>query len=200
MCLNETYGKVRIGKHLYDDFPTQNGPKQGDALSPLLFNFALECVIRRVQENQMGLKLHGSHQPLVYADDLNLLGDKINTIKKNTEAFIYASKEVGLEVKAEKTKCMLPPRHQNAEKDHDINIVDKCFENVAQFRYLGTTVTNQNLIHEEVKRRLNSCDACRHSVQNLLSSRLVSKISCGSVWVGNLVSDIKGGTCLRTGY
>jgi hypothetical protein len=84
MCLKETYSKVRIGKHLSDSSPIQNGLKQGDALSPLLLNFALEYVVRKVQENQVGLTLTGTHQFLAYAGVVILLGDNIDTIKKNT--------------------------------------------------------------------------------------------------------------------
>jgi hypothetical protein len=109
-----------ICKHLSDTFHTQNILKQGDALSPLLFNFALEYAIKKVQDSQMGLKFNGTHRLLVYADDVNLLGDNIDTTKKNIETLIDASKEVGLEVNAEKTKYTLLSRRQNAGQNHDI--------------------------------------------------------------------------------
>jgi hypothetical protein len=68
---------------------------------------------------------------------------------------------------------MLLSRHQNVGRHQDIKIANRSFENVSQFKYLGAIVTNQNLIQEEIKGRLNSGNACYHSVQNLLSSRLL---------------------------
>jgi hypothetical protein len=99
----------------------------------------------------VGLKLNGTHQLLAYADDVNLLGDNIDTIKKNTETLIDARKEVGLEINVQKTKYMLLSLHQNVGQNQDIKIANRSFENVSQFKYFGTTVTNQNLIKEEIK-------------------------------------------------
>jgi hypothetical protein len=82
---NETCSKVHTGKHLSDSLPNQNGLKQGNALSPLLFNFALEYSIRKVQENRLGLKLNGTPQLLDNADDVNLLGDNTETIQMKTQ-------------------------------------------------------------------------------------------------------------------
>jgi len=112
MCHDENYSTIHAGKHLSDMYLIRNGFKQGDTLSPLLFNFAVEYTIRRVQVNQDGLKLNGKHQLLFYADDVNTVGRNLNqhTIKKNTEALIVASKESGLEVNADTTKYMVMPR------------------------------------------------------------------------------------------
>jgi hypothetical protein len=107
MCLNETYSRVRIGKNLPDKFTIENGLRQGDALSPLPFNFALEYAISSVQGNQEGLIPKGTNQVLAYTDVVNMSGKSIDTIQKNTKDLLDASKKVGLEVNPERTKYML---------------------------------------------------------------------------------------------
>ena len=98
MCLTETYSRVRVGRHLSDMFAIRNGLQQGDALLPLIFNLALEYAFRRVQVNQNSFKLNGTHLLFVYADDVNILGGRVHTVKENTETLLVASKEIGLEV------------------------------------------------------------------------------------------------------
>ena len=135
MHLNETYSRVRVGKNLSDMFPVKSGLKQGNALSPLLFNFALEYVIRSIQVNQDGLKLNGTRQLLVYVDDVNILGGTTYTIKKSTEALVIASKENGLDVNADKTKYMVMSQDQNAGQSHNMKIDNSSFERLEEFRY-----------------------------------------------------------------
>jgi len=87
----------------------------------------------------------------------------------------YKVREVGLEVNADKTKYMVMSRDRNAGRDHGVKIDNSSIERVDGFTYLGTTITDQNSIQEEIKRRLKLGNACYHSVQNLFSSRLLSK-------------------------
>ena len=90
-----------MGKNLSEMFPIRNGLIQGDALSPLLFNFAFEYAIKRVQVTQDGLKLNGMHQLLAYAYYVNILGGSALTVKENAEALVVTTKEIGLEVNAD---------------------------------------------------------------------------------------------------
>jgi hypothetical protein len=111
---------------------------------------------------------------LPYADNVNIVGENLDNVNKNTQALLDASKEVGLEVNREKSKHMLMPRSQKIGQNYSIKVANRSFEDVAKFRYLGTTLTDQNCMHEEIKSKLNPGNACCHSVQSFLSSRLLS--------------------------
>jgi len=119
------------------------------------------------------LELNGTHQLLAYADDVNILAGSIYTLKENPEALVAATREIGLDVSADKTKYMVMSRDQNAGRIQSVRSDNNTFERVEEFKYLGTTLTNQNSIAEEIKSSLRSGNACYHSV--LLSSRLLSK-------------------------
>jgi sorting nexin-29 len=120
----------------------------------LLFNSALEYAIKRVQENPEGPKLHRTHQLLAYADDINIVGEDIDTTQKTTEASLNASQKIG--------------------QKHSIKLVNRSFEDVEKFKYLGT-LADQNCMHKEINSRPNSGNTCYHSVQRLSSSHLLSR-------------------------
>jgi hypothetical protein len=156
-------------------FPIRNGLNKGDVSSPFLFNFALEYAIRRVRVNEDGLKLNGTHQLLACADDINILGRSVHTVEKNAEALVVAGKEIGLEVNAVKTEYVIMSGDKNAVQSHSIKTDSSSLERVEQFKYLGTAVTDQNCVQEEIKSRLKVGNACYYLVQNILSSSLLSK-------------------------
>ena len=164
MCLSETYRRVRVGRFLSDAFAIHCGLKQGDALSPLLFNFALEYAIRRAQENRIGLYMNGKYQLLAYADNVNMLGENLQTIRENTEIFIKASKDIGLEVNSEKTKYMITSRQENIVQNQNTVIENLSFEKMEKLKYLGVMVTNTNDIHKGIKCRINMGNACYYSL------------------------------------
>jgi hypothetical protein len=117
------------------------------------------------------LKLNHTHQLLAYADDVNILGGSVHTVKENAKALVVA----GLEVNTDKTTYKVMSRDRNAGWGHSVKIDNNYIERVEEFKYLGVTLTGQNSIQEEIKSRLKLGNTCYHSVQNLLSSRLLSK-------------------------
>ena len=118
----------------------------------------------------IGLELSGKHQLFVYVHDVNMLGENLQTIRENTELFIKASKDIGLEVNV---AMVTPPKECNTKSKYIIG--NLLIENVEKFKYLGVRVTNPNDNSEEIKRRLNMGNACYYSLEKILSSRLISK-------------------------
>ena len=121
------------------------------------------------------MKLNGTHQLLAYADYVNILGGSVHTVKKNAEALVAATEGSGLEVNAHNTKYMTVSRDENAGRIRSMKMDNSSIERVEDFKYLGTTLTNQNSTQEEMTCRLKLGNACYYSVQNLLSSSLLAK-------------------------
>jgi hypothetical protein len=135
MFLKEKYSKIRVGKYLSDVLIIKNGLKHEDALSPLLFTFTLEYAIRKVEVKQDGLKLNGTHKLLVYADDVDIMGGSVHTIKY-TNALLDGSKGIGLEVNVDKTTYIVMSRDQNAGLSHSIKTDNSFLVNVEEIKCL----------------------------------------------------------------
>jgi hypothetical protein len=149
MRLNVTYRES-------DVFPCKIDLKEDDVLS--------HCFRTCFQLNQDGMILNGTHQLLVYADDVSILVGKVHTIKKNTENLLVSSEEMEVEVNVNKTKFKAMFHYQSAKLYQNKKADNISFERVKQFKHRGTTLTYKISIEEEIKSRMNSGNTCYHSV------------------------------------
>jgi len=151
ICNQQTYCKVRFMGETSEAFECKTGLRQGDALSSILLNLALEQVIRDMHEKRE-MELVGMNTILAYVDDLVILGSSTNEIKTSAEKLFKANQNMGLIVNEEKTKYMVMSRQVTPKSN--FKIYGYSFEQVKEFKYLGVNINEENNMHEEIKIRL----------------------------------------------
>ena len=177
-CIGNSKAKVRIGNRNTDTFSINNGLKQGDGLSPLLFNIVLDMAIKNAN---IGLEIFTNQGPemlLAYADDIDTVG---GSTVKTKEMFVKIEKEtrkVGLTINEDKTKYMHVSRGPRGDRiRQNITMDTYNFECVSQFQYLGAVITSDNDVSSEIKMRIQKGNRCFFAMRDLFKSRLLSKYS-----------------------
>ncbi|KAJ0179056.1 hypothetical protein K1T71_005831 [Dendrolimus kikuchii] len=168
--------RVRVGRELSDDFAVITGLKQGDALSPTLFNLVLEYVLRRVMTLEVGVQLNGRHKVIGYADDLALLGENREEIIKAAKVLEQEAKKVGLKINTDKTEYLHMKRYKNTRiACTNLHVGDTLYKGASKFKYLGCTITDTNSREEEIHIRVQNALRCSAALHKVLVSRLLSR-------------------------
>ncbi|KAL4103343.1 hypothetical protein QTP88_018720 [Uroleucon formosanum] len=183
MCNNKTVLKVRFLQTLSPAFEVNSGLRQGDALSPTLFNLGLEKVIREAYEDRR-MEVIGEETILAYADDIVLLGNTREEISHSLSKLIEVSKNMGLCINEEKTKLMILSR-RNVDQSN-LKVGSMNFEKVDNFKYLGVNINNSNNMHKEIKERISNGNRCYFSINKLLRSKLLSRKSKTTLYTSYL--------------
>ena len=173
MCYSNTKCRVRIGGELTDAFDVRGGLKQGCALSTLLFNLTLEWVMRQTPAGT-GVRLGDvTEDRLAYADDVDFFGENWDELKGTVQTFQNAARRIGLEINQSKTKILKVSRNDRIMGN--IRCGDMVLEAVESFKYLGSTVTSENRVEEEVKIRIASGARCSWALAKTLKSSILSR-------------------------
>ncbi|KAL4100675.1 hypothetical protein QTP88_020709 [Uroleucon formosanum] len=173
-CNNRTVCRVRFLQEMSETFEVKSGLRQGDALSPTLFNLALEKAMREVWDGRK-MEICGERVILAYADDIVVMGETRDEVMNTASKLLKASKTIGLRVNEEKTKYLMVAR-RSPNTDH-ITVDDYSFKKVEVFKYLGVNINSNNDMHEEINDRIACGNRCYYSIMRLLKSKLLSRNS-----------------------
>lgn len=173
-CYNNTKCAVRCGGKAGEQFDVSNGLKQGCVLSPLLFNLMIEKIIRSCDNRSAGVTVNGENlNKLAYADDIALMSEDLQGVKVLTRDLKEQSTKLGLEINQDKTKIMTLSRHDHS---YDIiNIDGMQIETVAKFKYLGSSITDKNVMDHEITERLGAGNKCFYSLLDIFKRRQISR-------------------------
>ena len=173
VCLSDVRCRVVADAQLSSAFAVNTGLRQGDGLSPTLFNLVLEKVVRSLENVPGGVNLGGRIKGLGYADDLDLLGESREDVRRLCAELLIQARRVGLEVNEEKTEYLVMARNRQDEAPLEVDGLS--FKNVTEFRYLGSFVTSDNDIEYEVASRIQSGSRCLFSLGHVFRSRVLSR-------------------------
>lgn len=165
--------KVRVENEYTETFDVNTGVRQGDGISPLLFNIVLERTLKRTGELQLGMNVGTIINLLAFADDIVLPADNKEDLITLAEILINEAKEVGLNVNREKTKYMcIGGRTQRLRS---LQVGEHDFQGCSEFKYLGVTITKDNIELVEIENRIAAANRCFWAVQKLMSKKILSR-------------------------
>lgn len=156
-----------------ESFEVNSGVRQGDGLSPILFNFAIEEALQKVSEVDLGVEVGSKINILAFADDVAIITEKMEDLKTIVKIFVKEAETLGLKTNDTKTKYMHFTRNQNHEEG-PLQIEGHVFEQVDEFKYLGVIISNQNTDEPEIQNRINSANRCLYACKRILSSKSLS--------------------------
>jgi sorting nexin-29 len=173
-CYENNLCKVRVGGRNTEVFGVEGGLKQGCALSTLLFNFALEWVMRQTPVTA-GVRLDGvKYDRLAYADDVDMMAERMEDLNEVAQTFAEAASRLGLKINEGKTKIMRVSREQYPVGEM-VRCGDMEVELVGEFKYLGSTMTSGNEVGVEIKARIASGARCLYSMKEIMKRRIISR-------------------------
>ena len=176
MTLSARKGKIAMLGELANCFSIKRGVKQGDALSTILFNVVLERAIRGMEINPGGTIYNRTSQILAYADDVVIISRSGQELRHMFMQLESESKKVGLKINESKTKYMITSRSTNKWSHlNELRIENFGFERVNRFKYLGSLITENNVITEEIKERLKDGNKCYGALLPLMKSKDLSR-------------------------